>query len=109
MENTSATTNIPNDNVDCVSPETKERIRKAISNFPKEDVSTAPLYLYQGFWFLADRLVGKILAHEFFKAEPSDIFVCSVPKSGTTWLKALTVAIVTRTRYDNFTMIVYPT
>ncbi|XWS30850.1 hypothetical protein CRYUN_Cryun23aG0026500 [Craigia yunnanensis] len=103
MENTSATTNIPHVNVDCVSPETKERIRNTILNFPKEDGSFAPLYLHQGFWFHADLLVGDILVHEVFKAEPSDIFVCSVPKSGTTWLKALTFAIVTRTLYDNFT------
>lgn len=85
------------------TPQTIERIRNTILNFPKDDSweNNVPLYQYQGFWFLPDYLVSVILADEFFKAEPGDIFVCSFPKCGTTWLKALTFAIVTRTRYDN--------
>ncbi|KAG9153277.1 hypothetical protein Leryth_024086, partial [Lithospermum erythrorhizon] len=35
-----------------------------------------------------------------FEADPSDILVCSSPKTGTTWLKALSFAIVTRKRFD---------
>lgn len=37
-----------------------------------------------------------MLAQEKFKALPTDIILCSMPKTGTTWLKALTFAIVTR-------------
>ncbi|XVF71348.1 hypothetical protein PTKIN_Ptkin12aG0030100 [Pterospermum kingtungense] len=104
MENTPATTHIPNVDVDCVSPETMETIRKTISSFPKEDGwQIFPLYQHQGFWFLPKYLESAILADEIFKAEPTDILVCSFPKSGTTWLKALTFAIVTRTRYDHST------
>lgn len=38
---------------------------------------------------------------ENVKAQPSDIFLCSSPKKGTTWLKALTFSIMTR--HDDFT------
>ncbi|WP_369127608.1 sulfotransferase domain-containing protein, partial [Mangrovimonas futianensis] len=31
------------------------------------------------------------------------MLICSVPKSGTTWLKALTFSIVTRTQFDKST------
>ncbi|KAI5660065.1 hypothetical protein M9H77_28858 [Catharanthus roseus] len=41
----------------------------------------------QGFWFPYQ---------EHFEAQPNDIFVCSFPKTGTTWLKALAFAISTR-------------
>lgn len=33
---------------------------------------------------------------EKFRAQPTDIALCSLPKTGTTWLKALTFAIATR-------------
>ncbi|XP_040932139.1 flavonol sulfotransferase-like [Gossypium hirsutum] len=62
-----------------------------------------PLYQYQGFWCSPNFIEDIILAQEGFRAEPTDIFVCSASKSGTTWLKALTFAIVTRTRYDTST------
>ncbi|KAF2288402.1 hypothetical protein GH714_007248 [Hevea brasiliensis] len=41
-------------------------------------------------------LQGIMSAQEQFKAQPTDIFICSHPKSGTTWLKALSFAILTR-------------
>ncbi|XWS43302.1 hypothetical protein CRYUN_Cryun16bG0091300 [Craigia yunnanensis] len=106
MENNSTppSSTIPhNVNADYVSPETNETNKNTILNLPRVDGWMFPLHLYQGFWSFSNLLEGDILAHQFFKAESSDIFVCSVPKSGTTWLKALTFAIVTRTRYDNFT------
>ncbi|XP_071723987.1 cytosolic sulfotransferase 15-like [Rutidosis leptorrhynchoides] len=37
---------------------------------------------------------------EHFKAKPSDIFLITIPKCGTTWLKALVFSIVNRTRFD---------
>ncbi|OIT21992.1 PREDICTED: cytosolic sulfotransferase 16-like [Nicotiana attenuata] len=38
---------------------------------------------------------------ENFKAQPSDIFLCSYPKTGTTWLKALTFSIMIRDRFSD--------
>ncbi|KAE8689967.1 hypothetical protein F3Y22_tig00110930pilonHSYRG00075 [Hibiscus syriacus] len=58
------------------------------------------LCLYQGFWTFPHFLESIILAQHRFKPKPGDIFVCSAPKSGTTWLKALSFSIVTRNRFD---------
>ncbi|XP_059638490.1 flavonol sulfotransferase-like [Cornus florida] len=81
----------------------ESRYRDIISTLPKDD-SWKPLgfhYQYQGFWYFpATFLEGIMSAQEQFEAQPSDILVSSVPKSGTTWLKALTYAIVTRARFD---------
>ncbi|XP_031261860.1 cytosolic sulfotransferase 17-like [Pistacia vera] len=38
-----------------------------------------------------------MFAQENFKPQPDDIFLCSAMKTGTTWLKALAFATVTRT------------
>ncbi|KAF7124557.1 hypothetical protein RHSIM_Rhsim12G0203200 [Rhododendron simsii] len=43
---------------------------------------------------------GVKLAQEQFEPQSIDIILCSTPKSGTTWLKALAFAIVTRTGFD---------
>ncbi|KAL4577732.1 hypothetical protein LXL04_013845 [Taraxacum kok-saghyz] len=40
------------------------------------------------------------LGDESYKANPNDVLLCSYPKSGTTWLKALAYAIVTREKFD---------
>ncbi|GLT88384.1 hypothetical protein SLE2022_064110 [Rubroshorea leprosula] len=90
---------------EAISPATVERIQKTISSLPTDNGWRHPLpfYFYQGFWSSQLYLEGIILAQELFQAEPSDIFICSPPKSGTTWIKALTFAIVTRTRFENST------
>ncbi|XP_059642403.1 flavonol sulfotransferase-like [Cornus florida] len=58
-------------------------------------------YQYQSFWYPGYFLKGVIVAQKHFKAQPADIIVASTPKSGTTWLKALTYAIVTRSQYGS--------
>ncbi|KAL8261705.1 hypothetical protein R6Q59_025754 [Mikania micrantha] len=55
---------------------------------------------YQGFWNIQDFHEGSLLAQKTFMAQPSDVFICSYPKTGTTWLKALAFAIVTREKFD---------
>ncbi|KAF2320840.1 hypothetical protein GH714_031198 [Hevea brasiliensis] len=78
----------------------------------KEIISTLPriegrwrqsqqLHEYQGFWFGQNILEGIMSAQEHLKAQPTDIFICSHPKSGTTWLKALSFAILTRKRFSD--------
>ena len=54
------------------------------------------LFLSQGFSFRAKILQGIIHFQEHFKAEEDDVFIITPPKSGTTWLKALTFAVANR-------------
>ncbi|GLT44095.1 hypothetical protein SLA2020_180110 [Shorea laevis] len=79
----------------------------------KELVSTLPrtkgwnakddLYHYQGFWFYPTFLNGIMSAQHHFRAQPSDILICSTLRNGTTWLKALAFAIVTRNSFHDST------
>ncbi|KAL8240759.1 hypothetical protein R6Q59_014114 [Mikania micrantha] len=61
------------------------------------------MYKYQDFWSIKHLIEGAILAQQSFKAEPSDVFLCSAPKTGTTWLKSLSFAILTREKFDEST------
>ncbi|TYJ50801.1 hypothetical protein E1A91_A01G234200v1, partial [Gossypium mustelinum] len=84
------------------SAEAIERVVEFMSTLPTENGwnSFQPLRLYEGFWTFPHFLESIILAQHRFKPKPGDIFLCSAPKSGTTWLKALSFAIVTRNLYD---------
>ncbi|KAL4586119.1 hypothetical protein LXL04_010750 [Taraxacum kok-saghyz] len=57
------------------------------------------LYKYQGFWN-SQTFHEKSMLAQSYKAQPSDILLCTYPKTGATWLKALTFAIVTRKKLD---------
>ncbi|XVF42634.1 hypothetical protein PTKIN_Ptkin01aG0380100 [Pterospermum kingtungense] len=52
------------------------------------------LYFHQGFWCPSLVFKAVISSQKHFQALDSDIIVTSVPKCGTTWLKALTFSIV---------------
>ncbi|KAG8383462.1 hypothetical protein BUALT_Bualt04G0015700 [Buddleja alternifolia] len=57
------------------------------------------LVKYKEFWFPV-RLFRPILStQKYFKAKNTDIILSTTPKSGTTWLKALTYSIVNRHMY----------
>ncbi|GKV25222.1 hypothetical protein SLEP1_g34692 [Rubroshorea leprosula] len=81
----------------------KEEVQEMISSLPRARglVPFKDLCQYQGFWVDLIGLEGVILAQQHFQAQPTDIILSSPPKSGTTWLKALGFAIVTRNRYDD--------
>ncbi|XP_037495157.1 LOW QUALITY PROTEIN: cytosolic sulfotransferase 12 [Jatropha curcas] len=53
---------------------------------------------YQGFWYPSTR---RLTCQNHFQAQESDIFLVTTPKSGTTWLKALTFALMNRVRFPN--------
>ncbi|KAI8024957.1 Cytosolic sulfotransferase 15 [Camellia lanceoleosa] len=69
---------------------------------PKEKGWTGlDLYLYQGFWCPSMHIQGVMSFQQHFKAQDTDLILATMPKSGTTWLKALTFAIANRHRYTN--------
>ncbi|KAJ9543860.1 hypothetical protein OSB04_023567 [Centaurea solstitialis] len=82
-----------------------ERYKDRIIVLPKEKGwHTENLYLYQGHWFPSKYLfsIANVMgSQKTFQAMPSDIYLATLPKSGTTWIKALTFAIVNRTMYKN--------
>ena len=55
------------------------------------------------FWCGPFLLEGLMSVQEHFNPQSTDIFVASFPKTGTTWLKALTFAILTRSRLSGST------
>ncbi|KAB2086208.1 hypothetical protein ES319_A04G013200v1 [Gossypium barbadense] len=79
----------------------------------KDMISTLPkgnswgflgdVYQYQGFWFSPPFLQGALLAQQQFQAQPTDIILCSSPRTGAAWLKSLTFSTITRTTYDDST------
>ncbi|KAJ6748856.1 SULFOTRANSFERASE [Salix purpurea] len=66
------------------SPNTNSKYEKIISNLPQDDgwKPVGNLYKYQGFWYGPSLLRNVISAQESFTPRPSDIVLCSSPKSG---------------------------
>ncbi|GMI86600.1 sulfotransferase 16, CORONATINE INDUCED-7, SULFOTRANSFERASE 16, ARABIDOPSIS SULFOTRANSFERASE 5A [Hibiscus trionum] len=58
------------------------------------------LFQYQGFWLSSFALRANMLVNDHFKPRPTDIFVATSPKCGTTWLRALVFSIVNRNSFD---------
>ncbi|XP_054782906.1 cytosolic sulfotransferase 12-like [Prosopis cineraria] len=66
------------------------------------DVFGEPSYTfhqYDGFWQATKNLQGILSSKKHFKAHDSNILLVTLPKSGTTWLKALAYAILNRKIY----------
>ncbi|KAF7137444.1 hypothetical protein RHSIM_Rhsim07G0069500 [Rhododendron simsii] len=77
-----------------------DSLTKLLALLPKEKGWSSPhLYLYNGFWCPPAHLPGIISANRHFKAQDTDIILATLPKSGTTWLKALVFAITRRQHY----------
>ncbi|KAJ0715410.1 putative steroid sulfotransferase [Helianthus annuus] len=71
------------------------------------------LYMYKGFWHFnfsygVFSLEAMMSMQDTFKAQPTDIYLITLPKSGTTWIKALAYAIVNRERYKSNTLSSHP-
>ncbi|KAL0709182.1 hypothetical protein Bca4012_016160 [Brassica carinata] len=82
---------------DKISEETK----KLISSLPKDKDSRGSLCKYQGCWYTNITFQAVINFQKHFQPRDTDIILASFPKSGTTWLKALTVALLERSKHDD--------
>ena len=77
--------------------ETDNKFKQILSTIPKKKGSgKADFYQYEGFWYPFFHIPGILLAQEHFKPQPNQVILSSFPKCGTTWLKALAFAIMTR-------------
>ncbi|KAH0909855.1 hypothetical protein HID58_033176, partial [Brassica napus] len=103
MESAIDTNSSMHDQTETEFGKNKKRYQDLIATFPHEKGwrPKAPLIEYGGHWFIQLLLEGCLHAQEFFQARPIDFLVCSYPKTGTTWLKALTSAIANRSRFDD--------
>lgn len=84
-------------------PDKQKEYREIISTLPRVKGwrTSEYLYQYQDFWWQQPLLEGAMYAQQNFTPRPTDIIVCSYPKTGTTWLKALTYAIVNRASFTD--------
>ncbi|VVB13406.1 unnamed protein product [Arabis nemorensis] len=82
--------NVRNDNV-------SEETKILISSLPLDKDSQGNLCKYQGCWYYYNTLQAVIN----FQLQETDIILASFPKSGTTWLKALSVALLERSKHDD--------
>ncbi|CAK7323205.1 unnamed protein product [Dovyalis caffra] len=87
------------------SSNTNNKYEEIISNLPQDNgwKPFGKLYNYQGFWYAPSLLQNVISAQQSFTPQPKDFILCSSPKSGTAWLKALTFSIVSRNQVDDST------
>ncbi|KAJ0235239.1 Sulfotransferase domain-containing protein [Hirschfeldia incana] len=78
-----------------------EDTKKLISSLPKDKDSKGNLCKYQGCWYYYNTLQAVINFQNHFQPQETDVILASFPKSGTTWLKALTVALFERSKHDD--------
>ncbi|XVF30718.1 hypothetical protein REPUB_Repub16aG0082600 [Reevesia pubescens] len=78
----------------------EDEFQELIQSLPKErNWYGTHLYFYQGFWCPSLLFKDIIYFQKHFQALDTDIMLTSVPKTGTTWLKALTFSIVNRNKF----------
>ncbi|XP_028804035.1 cytosolic sulfotransferase 15-like [Neltuma alba] len=78
-----------------------QECKDLLLSLPREKGWGVPyIYLYQDIWLRPIRIQAISTFQKQFQAKDSDIIVASLPKSGTTWLKALVFAIVNRNRFS---------
>ncbi|KAK4835300.1 hypothetical protein QYF36_008036 [Acer negundo] len=82
---------------------TLKRFEELVPTLPRrKGWMTNDLVQYQGFWLTPTSPLKVVILMEdgHFKPQPTDIFLSTFPKSGTTWLKALIFATINRNNFD---------
>jgi len=77
-----------------------KNLEDLIRTLPTREGWSQPMVLYKNYW-CRPHLVGNImLLQDTFKPRRDDIILATLPKCGTTWLKALAFTITNRSRYS---------
>jgi hypothetical protein len=93
------TKNQANDNGEDLERLTNE-CKELLLSLPREKGwRTACLYKYKGFWCQPKEIQAIISFQKHFQPRDTDVILASIPKSGTTWLKALSFAILNRKKF----------
>ncbi|KAL8504533.1 hypothetical protein ACS0TY_015915 [Phlomoides rotata] len=80
--------------------EVSHECKDLLASLPKERGWRTPyLYLYEGFWCQPKEIQSIVSIRKHYAAQDEDIIIATIPKSGTTWLKALSFAIVNRQHF----------
>ncbi|XP_065865060.1 cytosolic sulfotransferase 15-like [Euphorbia lathyris] len=80
--------------------EEEEKLTHEFKQLPRERGWRTPyLYKFQGFWCQPTEIQAISSFQKHFQSKNGDVFLATIPKSGTTWLKALTFAILNRKNY----------
>ncbi|KAK9683879.1 hypothetical protein RND81_10G171600 [Saponaria officinalis] len=77
----------------------EEEVDELIKSLPKTHwlgTNEYEIIKYQGFWCEESVIRNTIMCQSTFIARDTDIFITSLPKTGTTWLKSLLYAVVNR-------------
>ncbi|KAG8381927.1 hypothetical protein BUALT_Bualt05G0023600 [Buddleja alternifolia] len=78
----------------------KDELQELLQTLEQQiDWNGTPLVKYDGFWYITRSLKPILSTQKYFKAEDTDVILSSMGKSGTTWLKGLTFAIINRNIY----------
>ncbi|KAK9912581.1 hypothetical protein M0R45_036439 [Rubus argutus] len=89
-----------NQPVDHEEEKLSDECKQLLLSLPKErGWRTLHQYRFQGFWCQSAEIQSIIAFQNHFQAIDSDIVLATIPKSGTTWLKALAFAVVNRHRF----------
>ena len=62
----------------------------------QKGIGSSPYRKHEGFWYPEHQLAPTLAMRDTFVARPTDIILATIPKSGTTWLKALVYCVVHR-------------
>ncbi|KAL1300669.1 hypothetical protein HN51_045325 [Arachis hypogaea] len=77
-----------------------QECKNMIISLPRErGWRTRYLYFFQDFWCQSAEIQSITKFQNHFQAKDTDIIIATIPKSGTTWLKALAFAIANRGRF----------
>ncbi|KAL7209651.1 hypothetical protein ACSBR1_031245 [Camellia fascicularis] len=75
-------------------------MEELFKTLPKEKIADGiDLYLYERHWYPSQFIQGIILFQQRIIAQDTDLIIVTLPKSGTTWWKALAFTIENRNNY----------